>query len=114
MGRSMNLTFEIDDAVVYALAVSQGWSPTVEDTTQELVEDNHPLIPNPVTIQMFMAQAIPAFITSTVVTAGRTKVLTDFSSIYDGLEHSVKKGDFDAMILAGDIDGIKAAVKANL
>jgi len=110
----MNLTFEIDDAVAYAIAVSQGWSPTVEDTTQELVGDNYPLIPNPVTIQMFMAQLIPSFITSTVVAAGRTKVLNDFSSIYDGLEHSVKKGDFDSMILAGNIAGIKSAVKANL
>jgi len=112
MARSITsaFTFDADRTVVSMLAISLGWQPLVEDTDAELDGDNYPLVENPVTLEAFMAQAIPVFIQEQVVNAGRNRVRADFDSIHDGVTHKIKAGEFDALILSGDLDSIKAKV----
>lgn len=108
------ITFSVDDSVAIALAVSRGWSPTIEDTSQPLEGDTHPLIPNPVSFQQFVSGIATATITEHVLNGGRQALLIEFQSIFNNIEDRLKSGTFDPLILAGDFDGIKAAVKSTL
>ena len=109
-----NITIQLETSIAIALAVSQGWTPTVEDTSQPLDGDDYPQIPNPVTYQDFIAGVAPAYLTEIVKNKGRQNVIDNFKSIYDTVINDVATGKFDAMILSGDIDGIKQTVKDNL
>lgn len=110
----MQITFDLPNGVAAALAVSQGWTPMIEDTSQPLEGDSYPMVPNPVSMTTFIEHMAPAYLSSIVLNNGRERVMTDFNTIYEGIEHQVKQGAFDAMILAADLDGIKAAVKSQL
>ena len=108
------ITFQVDEAIALALAVAQGWSPQVEDTSQPLEGDNYPLIPNPVTYQRYVAGIAGKFLTDHVLRAGRQRVINDFQSIFNNVEAQVTSGTFDQLILQGNIDGIRDLVKSSL
>lgn len=110
----MQITFDLPDGVATALAVSQGWEPTVEDTSQPLVDDEYPRIPNPITMQQYIETLAPTYLAKIVLDNGRERIMTEFTSIYNGIEHQVKHGAFDNLILAADLEGIKAVVKSQL
>jgi len=108
------IAFEIQDSVAMALAFARGWTPTIEDTTQEMVGDSFPHIPNPVSFQQHASGVAAAFMSEYVLLEGRKAVATEFQSIHNNIEHQLNSGAFDALILAGNIQGIKDAVKASL
>ena len=112
----MIITFEIEDAIAYALAISSGWAPMIEDTDQDPIEgsDNYPLVQNPVSAEEFVTSIVSTFLRDHVLREGRNRVITDFNSIKDSLEHKIKSGAFDDMIMRGDIDGIKSTVVQSL
>ena len=101
-------------ALFMGLAISKGWSPVIDDTSAELEGDEYPQIPNPVTYQEFLQEFIPEYISEFMVDQGRKQILANFESMKNNIFDSIKKGDFDALILAGDFEGISAAVKNNL
>ena len=108
------ITFELSDAIIGALALSRGWQPTVDDTEQEMDGDNYPQKPNPVTAVKFVEFLAPEFITEVVKQGARERLMTEFSGIFGQVEHQVKHGAFDQMLLSGNIEGIKSMVKASL
>lgn len=114
MTENTQITFEMPTAVLFALATSQGWQPMIEDTSADLVGDEYPQIPNPVSLAEFIESFAPGYITAAVLRQGRQAVSDNFVSIHNKIDDQLKGGAFDSMILAGDIDGILAAVKASL
>lgn len=110
----IDINIKLDIPLAMMVAMSKGWTPTIEDTSQELVEDSYPMIPNPVTFQMFLSVFIPEFIKEYVLQEGRKKLIDEFTSTSETVFHKVKTGVFDDSILLGDFEGIKTAVKSNL
>ncbi len=108
------IKIQLPQQLALALAVSRGWTPTIDDETQEMVEDNYPQIPNPVSHIQYLESYIPGFIQEYVLNEGRAQVVAQFDSIGESIKSQVSNGTFDAMILQGDIEGIKAAVKSTL
>lgn len=109
-----NITINLKTSVGQMVAISKGWSPKIEDTTQEIVEDNYPLIPNPISYIQFLQELIPQFIEEYVLEEGRKLILNDLISISEAALSKVKTGLFDEMIMNGDFEGIKTLVKNNL
>ena len=110
----INVNVELGDALAYGLAVARGWTPTVDDTSQPLDGDNYPQIPNPVSMPAYLSGVISAYVAEYVLNQGRKNVVTEFQSIFNTVEDQVKTGAFDALILSGNVDGIKQAVLASL
>ena len=108
------LSINLSTPVAIALAMSQGWLPMIEDQSQEMVGDEYPKIPNPVTYQQFIEQIAPAYLENIVKTGGRSTVIDNLTSIYETVVSSVRNGNYDEKILAGDFDGIMQDVKDNL
>lgn len=108
------ITIELTTEVAIALAIAQGWQPVIEDTTQPLNGDEYPKIPNPVTYKEYIKRIAPAYLSDIVLRSGRQKIIDEFSSIYDSIDHGIKNGQFDELILAGDFDGIKSLVRSQL
>lgn len=109
-----SITINLKTNVGQMVAFSKGWSPTIEDTTQEMVEDNYPLIPNPISHTQFLQELIPQFIEQYALEEGRKLILNDLISISEAALFKVKTGLFDEMIMNGDFEGIKTLVKENL
>lgn len=110
----MIITFEVEDSIAYALAIGSGWVPQIEDTEQELIGDNYPLVANPITAQMFVTGVVSSFLKDHVLREGRKRVVAEFDSIHASVNYKVTSGTFDALILAGNIAGIKAAILSGL
>jgi len=108
------ITFEVEDSIAYALAVARGWSPTIDDETQDMDGDNYPQVPNPVTFQQFVSEVATETITEYVLSGGRDVLITQFKSTFNNLESQIKSGTFDQLILKGAFDQIKELVKAGL
>jgi len=104
----------LDTSLLISVSMAKGWTPTIEDLNGELVGDEYPTIPNPVTYQMFIQELIPTFIRQFVLEEGRKRVNNDFTSISENIKFSVNKGNFDEYILKGDLDGIKSLVVNSL
>ena len=94
--------------------MNQGWKPFIEDTTQELVDDEYPKIPNPVTYQEYISVIAPAYLSEIVRTAGRQQVIDNFQSIYETVVANVRSGSFDDLILSGDVETIRQQVRDSL
>ena len=110
----VTISFEVDDVVAFILAGLRSWEPTVEDTTQELVGDEYPRIPNPVSLSQVASDVIQDFLSDWVLQEGRTRVLNEIDSIKAKLDDRLEAGVFDDLIMRGDIDGVKAAMLAAL
>lgn len=110
----MNINIELDDPIAFALAVSRGWSPTVDDTSQEMVGDEYPQIENPISVEEFIATIIPPFVQDLIVDQGRSQVISGFRSIFNSVEDQVLNGAFDQLIVSGQSDQIGEIVKQSL
>lgn len=108
------ITFETTDALAYGLAVARGWTPTIEDITQEMVGDEYPHIANPVPYTAYVSVVVSKFLEDYVLNAGRNQILQEFSSKFATVEDRVKAGAFDALLLQGKFDDIKTLVKDSL
>lgn len=109
-----NLTIQLETPLAMAVAVSKGWTPTIDDTSVEMVDDVYPQIPNPISYIKYLEGFIPEFIKEFVLIEGRKLVNNEFNSISESVKSQVDNGTFDNMILAGDIQGIKNAVVGSL
>ena len=108
------ITFDIPDPIAVALAFGRGWRPFVEDTSQEMDGDSYPMMPNPVTFEQHASAVAKGFMQEYVLGEARKRARDEFTSIYDAIEDRLKKGHFDALLLEGDIAGVKEMVKATL
>jgi len=94
-----NLNIQMETPIAMGLAIARGWTPTVDDTTKELIGDEYPQVPNPITYQKFLEGFIPQYIQEFVLMEGREKVIAEFESMKANIFDSVKKGSFDSFIL---------------
>jgi len=110
----MKITIDLDDNLAMVLAISRGWTPTIEDESQPMVDDEYPHIPNPVTAENFIETIIPPFVSEYVLREGRNHVIVGFSSVFESVKSKVVNGEFDQLILSGDTETISRLVKESL
>lgn len=111
-----DIVVSLSTEIAIALAMGQGWTPTVDDTDVGLIEgtDEYPQKPNPVTYQEYIQVIAPEYLSNIVLEAGRKRVLDDLNSIAASVNAGVATGAYDSLILAGDIDGVRQAIKDTL
>lgn len=110
----MNVNIELETPVLMAVAISRGWTPTIDDTSVEMIGDDYQQKENPVSAVQFLEGYLPAFIREYVLTEGRKNVINGFESISESIKHRVNSGDFDDLILIGDREAISDIVRESL
>lgn len=85
----------LSEEVKNKISIALGWTPEVEDTEAELVGDEYPIIPNPISRDDFLSLAIVQEITSTIVRRGREVMVNQAKAQIDKINH----GEFDNLIM---------------
>lgn len=102
----MELNIQLDDTMAYILASSNGWSPTIEDTSQEMIDDVYPLIANPISAQDFLEKFIPDYISGYVVKEAENKMKDEITSKYNSIVDAIQRWEFDEMLLSQNTDSL--------
>lgn len=96
------IEFTLEDETATALATSKGWTPTIEDTSQELIGDAYPPKANPVTLEMFLAVVVSGFIKDYVVKESQSKEIANLASIASSIEDELTSGKHDEAYSRGE------------
>lgn len=85
----------LSNEVKTKLAIALGWTPEVEDTSQEIQGDTYPIIENPISRDDFLATAIVQEIMTTIIRRGREKMILSINEQID----KINNGDLDHLII---------------
>ena len=77
------LNIQLSTPIALMLASSKGWTPTLEDTTQELEGDSYPLIPNPVSHEEFLESSSNLLLSQDVTTLSKGRDADRFDDVVD-------------------------------
>jgi len=106
--------FKIKSDFALALAISQGWSPLVEDFSGTLEGDEYPKIENPVSYQDFLSELIPRYIENILLSQARKTLDDNLKSQFNTVRDKVSSGQFDQLLLSGEIQQILRAIAQEL
>ena len=110
----MKIEIDIDDITAQILANSRGWTPKVEDTTQELIGDEYPLIDNPIPIESFLSGIIEHFIGEVVLNEIREKSINNIDSLHDKITDAIRSKNFDEGFKNGDSSSLLSFIGEEL
>jgi|GEM_PF-6872004 len=91
----MQLDINLPVEQVALLAEKLGYKARIEDITQPLEGDSHPLIDNPVTLEQFTSVAITKVLLDKVQNSLREQIQIVMTNILNQATEKVAKGDYD-------------------
>jgi len=110
----ITITAELDPNLAMVLASITGWTPMIEDTEAELIEDKYPEIPNPITLEKHLGAFIPDYVGKAVSENIQKSIQAEIDSIKANLDDQIRKGAFNNVALTQGITGVKSIIKASL
>jgi len=110
-----NVLFELDDAIATQLAKVLGWEGEyIDDIESDMIDGDYVKKPNPITLDIFLAQALPKYAQEQVLKLVRQSIIDRYRSKAKQIELSLADEQFTQLILAGDFDQIDQIIKSNL
>lgn len=98
----INIDFGLTESQMAALAIRWGYQLQIEDTTQPLEGDSHPLINNPEGVSEWMAPRVAEFVKGAVFERLRSDALVAIDNLHAKARDTIIRGQYDEIILSGE------------
>ncbi|MEM9521547.1 MAG: hypothetical protein AAGA37_19715 [Actinomycetota bacterium] len=110
----MQIEIHIPDEQIAVISIKVGWAPMIEDTTQPMVGDSHPMIENPVTAAEFFEGYVNTRIVEMFVDHLRGELKTMLDDQYGRVHHKLVNGGYDVAILTMPHDDVAELIDQEL
>lgn len=102
----MQITINLPDEQLKAIALKMGWTEKIEDTTQDMVDDTYPLIDNPVTLQSFTEEAVNAIILDRAQAQLRAGIKATINNLHNQADEKLSRGEYDTDLFGSDTHAV--------